>query len=496
MELPLSHPLSLQSDPNLAPVSETPDTGGTFSTAGSLALGQTFQGTVALGSDPVDMFRITASDEGVLDIHLTGLSANVSVYVYSANQRLVGSAFGGFTTGSLLTSLQVTPGAHYYIAIMSTSVTSTGYRLNADYSPNSGTPDADTLAGTGHGDLMAGYAGDDSLSGRAGDDRIYGGDGNDSLHGGTGNDSLWGDAGQDALYGGAGRDILYAGDGGDQLFGGDDPDFLYGGIHADRLDGGTGNDWLSGNYGDDLLLGRDGNDSLYGSFGNDSLHGNDGNDYLEGWDGNDLLTGDAGDDVLTGGRDADTLYGGTGRDQIRGDSGSDLLYGGTEDDRLYGGLGRDTVYGGDGNDELYGGDYYYYGYGSDGVNFLYGGRGADTLTGGVSRDFLDLGANDGAEDVVVILADPGSRTDARRDVVIGFEHGTDYFDFYAVDADPGRQGNQRLAWGDSTPTAHGLWVTTSGPNSVVSIDTTGDAVADATWLVRGVTTLGLIDFLL
>ena len=109
---------------------------------------------------------------------------------------------------------------------------------------------------------------------------------------------------------------------------------------------------------------------------------------------------------------------------------------------------------------------------------------------------MDLGAADGDEDVIVVNDPSASRTDLRMDIVRNFEAGIDYFDLYALDANPGQPGNQRFAWGNTTATANGVWYQVAGPNVVLSLDLTGDAIADSSWRVEGLSLLTRDDFIL
>ncbi|QYZ71257.1 calcium-binding protein [Neotabrizicola shimadae] len=476
------------------PVGEVPDTGGTFATASTLPLDTPFDGTLTPVTDTTDVFRITAAQAGILLIDLTGLGANISVLIYTASQRIVTAAYGGQTQGALQASFLAEPGASYYVVI-SQGGTGTAYHLNAGYSPFSGSEADDSFTGSAQGEMMAGYAGADSLHGLGGDDRLYGGEGDDSLFGGAGSDRLEGQGGRNLLRGGIGTDFLYAGAEGDTLFGGEGNDYLYGGGGDDSLNGGDGADVLSAGLGNDSLYGGTGADSLYSSDGNDSLYGGDDADYLTDDRGLNQLFGGAGNDSLTGGRDNDQLFGGTGADALYGGRYHDQLDGGDGDDRLYGGAGADSLFGGSGNDFLSGNGGYYV-VNSDGLNHLYGGAGADTLTGGEGRDILDLGAGDQAEDVILVNDAAASRTDARMDAVRNFEHGIDYFDFYALDANTALPGNQRFAWGDTTATANGIWYRASGQNLVLSFDTDGDALADGSWRIEGISLLTRDDFIL
>jgi uncharacterized surface protein with fasciclin (FAS1) repeats len=75
-------------------------------------------------------------------------------------------------------------------------------------------------------------------------------------------------------------------------------------------------------------------------------------DYADGAGGADLIALRAGDDLGLGGRGADTLRGGAGDDTLLGGAGRDRLNGGDGDDVLDGGAGNDVLRGGTGADSF------------------------------------------------------------------------------------------------------------------------------------------------
>ncbi len=117
-----------------------------------------------------------------------------------------------------------------------------------------------------------------------------------------------------------------------QLWGGDD--IFEGGSGADILHGGRGHDIILLGAGDDAGTGWTGQDELDGGEGADTLQGWEGNDLLGGGEGNDLLLGQPGRDTLIGGPGADTLEGGEGNDQLTGGLGRDMLTGAEGADRF------------------------------------------------------------------------------------------------------------------------------------------------------------------
>jgi Ca2+-binding RTX toxin-like protein len=86
--------------------------------------------------------------------------------------------------------------------------------------------------------------------------------------------------------------------------------------------------------GDDRLVGSALADALRGGAGNDTLNGVGGHDTLEGGAGADLLNGDVGDDLLLGGLHGDRLFAGGGTDTLEGGGGADMITAGTGADRF------------------------------------------------------------------------------------------------------------------------------------------------------------------
>jgi Ca2+-binding RTX toxin-like protein len=150
------------------------------------------------------------------------------------------------------------------------------------------------------------------------------------------------------------------------------------------------------------------------------------------FDVRDLISGvsrgDFFDEVILGTNGADTFNeaGSTEEYYINGGMGNDVLTGGVNRDFLVGGAGSDTLDGQEGDD-----------------SFI-GGGGNDTITGGAGADLF------------IFAGTPGT------DAITDFVSGTDRIDLSAyagVDAD------------DVTTAA-------SGSNTIVSVDTSGDGVAD------------------
>jgi Ca2+-binding RTX toxin-like protein len=163
--------------------------------------------------------------------------------------------------------------------------------------------------------------------------------------------------------------------------------------------------------------------------------------------------------------DAADLSGGLGIDTLRGSPG---------DDRLNGGVGADTLEGRGGDDVINGGR---------GADVITGGLGADILTGGLGADRF----------VYTALADF-----AAGEAITDFARG-DRIDLRAIDANAGVGGNQAFAFiglGAFTGVAGQLHYALTTGGAVLSGDVDGDAVADFSLFLAGVSTLREGDFIL
>jgi len=147
------------------------------------------------------------------------------------------------------------------------------------------------------------------------------------------------------------------------------------------------------------------------------------------------LTG--GDDVMFGSRFNDDLLGGAGDDRLSGGKGDDFLHGGRGDDRIIGGLGCDE---------------------------LTGGPGADTFVFTSLRD---------------------SVAGRARDVIMDFGR-TDTIDLSAIDARAAARGDQAFRFIDGAKFS-GKAGELRVKGDIVSGDVDGDAKADFSIEVRGVT---------
>jgi Ca2+-binding RTX toxin-like protein len=251
----------------------------------------------------------------------------------------------------------------------------------------------------------------------------------------------------------------------------------------DRLTGKSGKDVLNGLAGDDTLKGLGGNDVLAGGKGNDLIDGGKGIDTASyakaakkvavdlalkgaqntGGDGKDRL---AGIENLTGSKFGDNLY---------GDKKNNVLDGGGKDDLLSGRAGNDVLKGGTGAD------------------VLIGGTGADVLVGGKGLDFFSyLSA---AESAAGATHGFNQKT---GDTIVGFSSAADTtnllerdrisFDLVATTDD------HALVWGGESAIEFGVWWSVVGKATFVSVDTTGDALADMVIKLSSKETLSVEDF--
>lgn len=382
-----------------------------------------------------------------------------------------------------------------------------GWQSNHLYEGTSGADVMSVLPGV-HDSTLSGGAGNDTIDGSLGEGIVLdGGEGTDLLSGrdgetfigGTGFDSLVLDltaidSGISANLSGLGTDatvtiseakitgievaLIALGDGADRItssaraqvgvFAGGGDDVLVGKGSVDVLAGGAGSDLIKGTGGSDVLYGY-APEKIFG-FDVPGVGSDDGggHDTLLGGDGADLLYGSLGDDRLDGGEGIDTVSyadapGAVDIDlrhvrQHTGSAGVDML------------KSIENVIGSSGDDHLRG---------DDGANVLSGGDGADTIEGGDGSDVMSGGAG---ADVFVFTAAHDS-----GDAIIDLEAG-DAVDLSKIDADTGRDGNQRFHIVDHFDGHAGQLMLTyeSSSNTTVALgDTNGDFVPDFGVVLNG-----------
>ncbi|MGB9149302.1 MAG: VCBS domain-containing protein, partial [Burkholderiales bacterium] len=308
-------------------------------------------------------------------------------------------------------------------------------------------------------------------------------DSNTTINGTSGSNTLIGTNGNDYVNAGAGADYVDAGKGDDIVDGGDGDDTILGGEGKDTLFGGRGKDWISGGNGTDKVYGGAGDDVIGGPVAGSKSASDNGGDTLYG-DGYNSYA----DFMMANGKTAagelgnDTIYGGNGADTIYGDNGDDVgaagMAGGA--DKIFGGNGNDKIFGNGGNDELNGergDDTISGGFGNDKIT---GGQGADILTGGAGSDKFVFNAfyeidNDHDDDED---DDDDNDNDDRElhsdsalchtDTITDFTRGEDKIDLTSL------LGATDLNWGNTTPTANGVWYKQIGGNTYVYADIDGN----------------------
>ena len=179
-------------------------------------------------------------------------------------------------------------------------------------------------------------------------------------------------------------------------------------------------------------------------------------DIINTGNGDDYIEGAGGDDIINAGNGVDEVYGGDGADDIIGGNGSDMLDGGAGNDQLSGGTGDDT---------------------------LTGGVGADTLTGGNGADTFVISAATESS-----AGASGVFNAATGDVITDFDVDQDTIDISGLDL-TGDGAPVGLTFSGSVAAEYGLWTSVTGGNTTVFADVNGDAVADVSFQLSGVTNL-------
>ncbi|NKD87288.1 hypothetical protein HEQ72_03030, partial [Haematospirillum sp. 15-248] len=289
---------------------------------------------------------------------------------------------------------------------------------------------------------------------------------------------------------GSGSDDVMVGDALDNTFVG------YGG--KDEIDGGAGQDTVDYSYstkGVDVTLAGSAwaNVSVGGQVEDrirniENVTGSGMNDRIFGDEGNNVLRGQAGNDWFKAGLGHDTLDGGLGVDIAdyadRSESIVVTLDGANPARVFFNGVAQDTLiniecmWGGSGNDRLVG-DY------ND--NSLYGGRGADILGGG-----------GGADTFLYFLISDSGVDEASRDTIMDFSsQAGDRIKLASVDANKALPGDQHFVFHGQNAGANGVWYQPDGNgNTLLFADDNGDAQADFSIFLLGVSSLSRADLIL
>jgi Ca2+-binding RTX toxin-like protein len=284
-----------------------------------------------------------------------------------------------------------------------------------------------------------------------------------------------------------------------------------------------------GTFGNDLLIGSNAADSLQGSFGNDELRGLDGDDVLAGGGDHDTLKGGAGDDGLFGDGGNDTAVFSTASDvevdlvagvasssglgddtlssieNVRTGDGDDLVYGdevanilttGNGNDEVYAGDGNNIITTGAGNDSVVGGDDDDVIIGGGNADALYGGEGSDLIDGGNGNDLVDgfegvdlLIGGGGADRFFFRLDDSGVGSGNRDEVTDFSQAQNDVIDL-ALFGSFSFIGESEFSAPDQIRFSH------SGGDTIVGINTDGNAGAEMQIELSGIVNLTAGDFLL
>ena len=250
----------------------------------------------------------------------------------------------------------------------------------------------------------------------------------------------------------------------------------------------------NGSFGNDFFFGGIGSDNYSGGFGGDvfNMAIDRDRDTVSGGDGVDSLSYASADQAVRVAL-ADTGVGSVMSDFVfyfsRGADGSfQPVYSSVEvaqvsgienvtgtrlDDTLQGNSSNNTLDGRESNDTLDG---------RGGTDILIGGLGADTLTGGESSDSFVFNTVTDSRFV-------GTPEYADLDVITDFKYGQDKIDLSRIDADTTVSGNQTFAFatGAFTGEAGELRTYWGGTGRILQGDTNGDAVADFTLMVKGLT---------
>jgi Ca2+-binding RTX toxin-like protein len=230
--------------------------------------------------------------------------------------------------------------------------------------------------------------------------------------------------------------------------------------------------------------------TIFGTAGVDMLAGTAGADTMAGLAGNDVyVVNNAGDVVIeASGQGTDTVLSSVSYRLAWGQSIENLTLSGDGNINGTGNSLNNVLQGTTGNNVLKGGG---------GDDTLSGDLGNDVLVGGFGRDIEIGGA--GADRFDFNAFNESGTTSATRDQIVGFEQGADAIDFSTIDANTPARGNQAFTF-IGADAFHGvageLHQQTAGPDTIVSGDINGDAVADFQIELNGAFTLTPNDFIL
>jgi Ca2+-binding RTX toxin-like protein len=184
-----------------------------------------------------------------------------------------------------------------------------------------------------------------------------------------------------------------------------------------------------------------------------------------GWTKLSAAGATAGNNSISGLGDNDTIFAGSGNDTVHGDAGNDRLSGGNGNDNLFGDAGND---------------------------WFNGGLGADAFVGGAGNDtFAFKSLKESAADSLGRYIGGGG--DVIRDFTSAAESAQhDHIDLRSIAASI----HHSLNWTGTTPKAYGVWSGNYDGHTYVSVDGTGDAMADLVVKLGALEQLGKVDFFL
>ncbi|MFP6730555.1 MAG: M10 family metallopeptidase C-terminal domain-containing protein [Alphaproteobacteria bacterium] len=108
------------------------DAGDTIATAVDLTLGSEIVQDIG-GTDLVDFYRLETTSNGLLWFNMSGLSADIDMFLYDSNQTLIGTSFLAGTADETI-ELTVTQGETYFLEISPWESAQSSYTLIANIS--------------------------------------------------------------------------------------------------------------------------------------------------------------------------------------------------------------------------------------------------------------------------------------------------------------------------------------------------------------------------
>ncbi|NKD85414.1 matrixin family metalloprotease [Haematospirillum jordaniae] len=293
-------------------------------------------------------------------------------------------------------------------------------------------------------------------------ENIDGGRADDVLVGDAMNNTFVGHGGNDEIDGGAGQDTV---------------DYSYSskGVEVTLAGSAWANVSIDGQVEDRIrnienVTGSSMNDRIFGDEGNNILRGGDGNDWFKAGLGHDTLDGGFGVDIADYTDRSESIV-----VTLDGENPARVFFNGVAQDTL---INIESIWGGSGNDRLVG-DY------SD--NSLSGGRGADILGGGGGADTF----------LYFLISDSGA-DEVSRDTIMDFSSKDgDRIKLASIDANKALPGDQNFVFHGQNAGANGVWYQPDGSgNTLLFADDNGDAQADFSIFLLGVSSLSQTDLVL